>query len=303
MRQMILSFLLLILSANAFAAFQIKPKVEPVTLKKFTQISVPIVPDLGTRLVFPFPLDEKSEYVPFTLNTTNEAFDVPKPEPGRNVIVVTLPASNYASTQGEPMLGSIYITVGGYQITVLLRSTVDVREYVSDVNFELGDKERQNLINLAVESEIESMRQEYEKKTELLHEEAQNLAYQQLGKLLLEKPERSNIYEKTTVDLDSGVLSISVPRYLVLGTFRAYELSVRYSAPGSVPLNIVGAKLFGRERDGNLVPISATADMPSFLNPGDERRGILVTKATNLERFVGFEITVNSSEGEASVKW
>jgi len=34
-------------------------------------LTVEIVPDLGTRFIFPFVLDEQDTYVPFTLNITN----------------------------------------------------------------------------------------------------------------------------------------------------------------------------------------------------------------------------------------
>lgn len=299
MRRFLLSVLLLCCSTATHAGLPIKPSVKTVTLEKFTQISIPVIPDLGMRLVFPFVLDAKSEYVPFTLETTNAAFLVPEPKPGRNVLTVKLPAGAYA----ERMLGSVYITVGGYQVTVLLHATGDVRQYVSDVNFVLGDKERQDLIHMAVERETESIRKEYEAKAELLDRDAHNIALQQLGALLLREPERENIYEEGGIDFGTGALSVSVPRSLVLGPFRAYELSLGYETSSNTPLRLTDAKLFGRDAEGKIVSITATADLPSSIKPGETGHGILVTDALDLGRFVGFEITVNSASGEATVKW
>ncbi len=301
MHRLLSIVILLAVSGAVAAAIPIKPKVRSVTLAEFTQITVPIVPDLGTRLVFPFVLDADSQYVPFTLNATNAAFQVPEPQPGRNAIVVTLPSDNYSAAQA--MLGSVYITVGGYQVTLLLRSTTDVREYVSDINFVLGDKARQDLIETAVERRIEGMKREYEKKERLLGEQAHDMALHRLGSLILREPERGNVYEDNSLDYGTGEVGLKVTRYVETGPFRAYRLNISYHTAGTTPLPLTGAKLFGRNSQGRSLPVDAVTELPATIKPGQTVNAVLVTDSADIATYDGYEIILGTAEGEVSVAW
>ena len=86
--------LLAVLHAALIVSFSARaePRVKHVTLTQETTLVIELVPDLGTRFVFPFVLDEQDEYVPFTSTITNPAFASIR-EPGRNSFVVTIPPS------------------------------------------------------------------------------------------------------------------------------------------------------------------------------------------------------------------
>ena len=101
-------------------------------------------PTLGTRFSFPFILDEQDAYVPFTLNITNPSF-VNTREKGRNYFVITAPAR----AEGT-MLGNVFVSVAGYEISIELRTTNDLSKQYSDIDFNLTNEAREDLIQQSI---------------------------------------------------------------------------------------------------------------------------------------------------------
>ena len=134
-----------------------------VKLEPLTKLELHLVPDLGTRFVFPFKLDEQSETIPFTLKATNPLFQT-KREPGRNYFVVSLPPEGLqpnANGLYPTYIGNLILNAGGFNITVLLKSTNNIKEHVSDVVFEYGKAEKQKLIDDVLADAIEALEKRY----------------------------------------------------------------------------------------------------------------------------------------------
>lgn len=132
-----------------------------VPLQEFTRLELELVPQLGTRLTFPFLLTDNRSAVPFHTTLTNSTvFTVSRPVKGDNAIphnslVVTV--NGGAGLDGRQYLGNLFISAGGYQITVLLRTTNAKRRHVQDVIFDLTQTERTHLIDEAVKAKLEAM--------------------------------------------------------------------------------------------------------------------------------------------------
>ncbi|HFE37502.1 MAG TPA: hypothetical protein ENK06_03650, partial [Gammaproteobacteria bacterium] len=125
MKRLICTYWVLVLLLPTFVWADAAPKIKRIELQAFTQFTLDMVPDLGTRFIFPFVLDEESDNIPFTLKMTNPVFTHQR-VPGRNFFVVELPPMSQPNTTNpvSPVyLGNLFINAGGYNITVLLRSS------------------------------------------------------------------------------------------------------------------------------------------------------------------------------------
>ena len=116
LRLSIFAIFSLFLAAQALA----QPKDARVTLTEFTRLSLDVVPDLGTQLVFPFVLDGTLEPA-LEINNTNQVGFEAAHTPGQNTILVTVKTPQ----GGGPVpdyRGLLFVTVGGYHLTLELRT-------------------------------------------------------------------------------------------------------------------------------------------------------------------------------------
>lgn len=287
-------------SAVVAAPVAASPKVREVVLQKHTTLTVEMVPDLGTRFIFPFVLDEQDEYVPFTLNLTNPAF-VSKREPGRNSFVVTIPPTG---ARGAPSFGNLFVTVAGYEITVELRTTTDLNKHYSDVNFELGDGERESLIQKGIAQRTRVLEAEYKKKMDDLEKLADLKAMGRVGVIAQNSPSTRRIKEEQKLTLKNGdTITLFVDRAITYEPYTIFTFEVD-SDSNTQGVTVLDAKLFGVDADSKqLRPIEAAKDVPPRIPPRESVNGVITTMEASLNPKEYLRLVILTDKGEVSAQW
>lgn len=293
----IIAVLLFAVSFVAGAA----PRNRNVVLQKHTTLTVDIVPDLGTRFIFPFVLDEQDEYVPFTLNITNPSF-VSKREAKRNSFVVTIPPTS--AGRGPAQYASLFVTVAGYEISVELRTTTELSKHYSDVTFELGEGERENLIQQGITKRTLALEAEHKKKMADLENIADLKAIARVGSIALKRPTVRRVKEESRLTLSTGdKVTLYVNEAITYDpyTIITIELDSNSNTQG---VTIMGAKLFGIDPDTKQMrPIESGNEIPSRIEPRETVKGALTVLVSTLNPKELLKLVVLTDKGEVSAQW
>ena len=170
--------------SSCLAAFD--GKVEEVELREHTQFTLRLVPRLGTRLVFPFLLDDANLKPPLNYKLTNAIdFSVTRDLgllAGQNVFLITC-------SERDKSIGKLYMSIGGYNLAINLVISHEVKDHISDIFLVLGEDDRNFLIN----QEIEKIKQQLQNLYHAKYENRQGADYEQLALLLLKRARRKNI--------------------------------------------------------------------------------------------------------------
>ena len=290
---------LLVIPSVAFADFS--PKKRVIALTEFTTLNVDIVPDLGTRFVFPFVLDESSENIPFTLKLTNPVFQS-KREPGRNFFIVEIPPQEAGGAM-PAYLGNLFINVAGYNISVLLKSTPKLKDHYTDIVFKLTDEKREQLIEDAVKARVDVMKAMYKEKEDLLDRQAYKMAMDNIGAMLVKGGSSNNISEDEEFVLNNGdVLILSLNKLFKYNRFSIFTYEMAFESGANTSIAIQDIKLFGKTDDDKTELIQSQFDMASAVTTGKNALGNLTTDQ-NIDDYVGFQVDVMTSKGNLKLLW
>lgn len=294
----LLSYLALCSFLFAINTAYAEPRAKSVELHKRTTLTVYVVPDLGTRFSFPFILDEQDSYVPFTLNITNPAF-VNGREKGRNYFVITAPVRSEGS-----MLGNVFVSVAGYEISVELRTTNDLSKHYSDIVFTLTNEAREELIQQSIAQRTAALEQEYKKKFEELDATAEQKAIARVGRLAIKKPDTKRIKEESRLKLPNGdSIVLYVDQVVNYDPYAIYLFNVEADS-GSKGLTILDAKLFSVDADTKQVrPIESAKDVPTRVQPNQEVQGAITVLGSALNPNNLLRLQVVTDKGMVEAQW
>ena len=292
--------LTLLLMATASPALALEPVIKHVTLKEFTQLTIEIVPDLGTRFVFPFVLDEQDAFVPFTLNITNPVFSAAR-EPGRNAFVVTSPPPSAGGTV-PTYIGNLFVSVAGYQISATVKTTNDLSRHVSDIVFDLNDEAREHLIQQTVERRIQGIKDDYARKEAALSEQAEVMALKRIGELALDTPTTRRIHEEQVSKLHNGdevrLYLKDVKSYDSFHLFR-YEIM----NDSSERMRIGDAALYLVNEDQTEQRTVAANMLSGRIEPGETINGVIATDDAHVFAANHIKLKIETDQGDLEVRW
>jgi len=161
-------------------------RVEEIELREHTQFTLRLVPHLGTRLVFPFLLDDANLKPPLNYKLTNAIdFSVTRNLEllaGQNVFLITC-------SDRDKSIGKLYMSIGGYNLAINLVISYQVEDHISDIFLVLGEDDRNFLIN----RETEKIKQQLQNLYHTKYENKQGANYEHLAVLLLKRARRKNI--------------------------------------------------------------------------------------------------------------
>lgn len=264
------------------------PEAQRVTLEPHTRITVPVVPDLGTRFLFPFYLDEVVGDASFAVQLTNQdifACDICDAQGrvtrqalrGRNSFVVTAPVRQGVDFSRQ-YAGHLFVSLGRYNLTVFLQTTTKLSEHRSDVVFELDPEAAENLVAEAVERRVAAAEARVEAQAASIEDEAQARAFRMIGELALADPETRRIKERRRFTAPSGAaFALYLDQVQTRGGFHLFLFELENDS--GTPLPIVAAGLT-REAGESLppAPLVTAANLPPPVAPGGSARGVVVTR-------------------------
>jgi hypothetical protein len=196
-------------------AIEIKPKFTQVKLEEFTTLELNIMPETGTQLIFPFELDNQELAPKLKLRLSNEkGFWVPTKSEDLKLIkgqnTITIIGNMGVDSLGKPAvaLGNLFISVGGYNLSISLKTVFDPKLVVTNIVFNIDGKERDHMIESAVKRRMASLELEYQKKTNDLEDMAKQRSLKYIGVIAygIKKEESFSIEKKLdTIDVLSFV--------------------------------------------------------------------------------------------------
>ena len=161
-------------------------KVRDVEMKEHTQFSLNLVPHLGTRLIFPFLLDDFNLKPPLNYKLTNAGdFTVTRnldALAGQNVFLITC-------SERKGRIGKLYMSIAGYNLAINLIISDRVEDHVSDIFFVLSEDDRSFLISQETER-IKKQLQDFYKRR---YDREQDITYQDVASLMMKRIRKKNI--------------------------------------------------------------------------------------------------------------
>ncbi len=298
MRSIALAFALFLLAGAAEAA----PRIDHITLRKHTLLSLTIPYDQGIRFTFPFILDERDDYVPFTLTITNPVFTFSR-DPGRNFFVIS-PRVPQNSPRGAEYVGDAFITAAGYEITIELRTAPRGEAPYTDVVFALGDQDRENLIQRAIAQRTKALEAQYQEKLAGLDHLADEKALARIGHLAISRPDHTRIKQEQDMQLPNGdTLSLFVDEALTYGPYTTFVFNVSTDS-NTQHVDILDAKLFEVDHATSQVrAIDAGKDVPPRVDPQDQIKGTLTALTADLDRKNVLQLELLTDRGTVTAKW
>jgi len=283
-------------------AAQAAPKIDHVTLRKHTLLSLTIPYDQGIRFSFPFVLDERDDYVPFTLTITNPVFTFAR-DPGRNFFVIS-PRVPQNAPRGAEYVGDAFITAAGYEITIELRAAPRGEAPYTDVVFALGSQDREDLIQRAIAQRTQALEAAYQQKLAGLDHLADEKALARIGHLALSRPDHTRIKQEQDLKLPNGdTLALFVDEALTYGPYTTFVFNVSTDS-NTQHVDILDAKLFTVDHGTSQIrPIDAGKDVPPRVDPQDQVRGTLTTLTADLDPKNLLELELLTDRGTVTAKW
>lgn len=186
-----LSLILLLLVPATVWSFT--GRIERMEMEEQTQFLLKIVPHLGTRLIFPFLLDDVNLKPPLNYKLTNTAhFTVTRDLntlAGQNVFLITC-----SDKMGS--IGKLYMSIAGYNLSINLMISSRLEDHISDIFLDLGDGEREFLINQETERIRQQLTEVYRKRYE--KNKGRDSIYRELGLIMLKGVRTKNIKQLYT---------------------------------------------------------------------------------------------------------
>jgi len=291
-------FTFLLLSFSGYA----KPVHKDIELKQLTTLVLNFYPGMGTRFTFPFLLDSDDSYVPYTNDNTNSGVFIPlKRQKGRNFFVITVPPE-HVSTKRD--IGSMFITVAGYQISVEMRSTKNRGDHVSDVRFLMGAKAREDLIQHAISQRSKALEQSYQDKFDQLDAMTEQRAIAKVGMLALTQPQETNIKEESVLALENGDETVLfVDRVITYPGYSIYKFDIENDS-STHHVSVRDAKLFLIDiNSGKKIPLDVAKEIPKRVEPRGAATGVLVVDRKKIDDNKQLMLEVLTDGGSVQAVW
>jgi hypothetical protein len=298
--------ILLFVSLSSFSnSLEIEPIFEKVELKEFTSLSLNIMPDTGTQLIFPFTLDNPELTPNLKIKLSNsDGFWVPTTETeikqleGQN----TLNILGNADSDGSPKhLGILNISVGGYNLTIALKTVYDPRKIKTNIVFNIPDEKREHMVEKSVERYTASIDKEYKDKLNNLEALARKNALNYVGDIVLNEPDVESFKIETESVIDNNrllIFSDRIESYNDSFFVFIYEVE-NYS---SVDFKVNNFSFFGLKNDLETM-YDGKNNCPSLIKSGGKYKCTFTTLDKSAIDLDEYKIILNTDRGEGVFKW
>jgi len=281
--------------------YPIVPKINHIKLIPFTTLNIELIPDLGTRFVFPFVLDESDDLIPFTIDLTNPMFKTTR-HPGRNFFTIEIDPPEEGGAVGQH-LGNLFISAGGYNLTIVLSATNDLRRHVSDYVFDLTAEAREDLIQEAIKKRTRSLESAYKEKQAALAGKADKIALNKIGQLAMNGSDKSSIKEEVSLDLPTGEqVTVYLRRMLTFGK-RIHVFEYEVTNDTAEVLRVTDALLFSVDKNGLTQKIQSGNLIKPRIDIDETIQGAVTTDSNLVNSGANLKLVVATSQGDVEVIW
>lgn len=266
--------------AAALAVSGGRARVRAITLRSYTSIQLVVVPGLGVRLAFPRVSRGNGSPARLAIALTDRTlFEVGEPQPsGRTVVVTAAPGARPGTT------ADLFLTLGPYQITVILRLGRPGSAHVTDVLFHLPLQDHTSRTAPAQRNPAHDSRSRLEAVAAYCAATATTQRIREQGR---------------HVTASGADLVLRVKDQITRGPYRVIRFSVRDRARKNIDIEQVSV---GNDQDH--VPISVRSAWAVLRSSASPRaRGVVAVFARALppSRYIVIEVETNL--GQVTARW
>lgn len=279
-----------------------------VPLKEFTSLDLYLAPDVGTRLIFPFVLDDPAHKPAFYMKNTNgtqikTSLDQADHINGQNSLVVFLVPPD-AGGPIPRMLSDLFLSVDGYNISIRLHTTDQLNKHAQNIVFTISDAERFALIERQVAARLEQATQMLDKRQQQLEDQSKSMAVSNMGVIALHTPKITRLKERLKNNLLTGERVD-----LLLNAFRNYEdqyymLDFSIDNQGPKALMIESLLLLSLSKQAQ-EPIDTSwyCQQDQAIQPDSETQCLVITTDPMLLRAKKLKLTIGTNFGVLAGEW
>lgn len=308
LRMIVAVTMLGLLSGHLFASSSLQPRYQEVELQPFTSLELAILPDVGTQLIFPFLLDNPELQPGLKIRLTNsDDFEVPHDAQAIKTLLagqntLTIMANADPDHEGAIYRGTLFISLGGYHITMALKTTFDITEHTSNIIFTLTDEDRDYLVEQQAKHQttlLEQQQHEAKQQMEALATQ-KSLAY--IATMALHKPKKTYYREEQTIDMDGHRVVVYIDRledyggkYAILVFDLENKSAVDFSALSIDVMSI-------NDRTERAVMGAYDCSAPTLRADKTLHCGFATTDRT-IDKATRLKLIVNTDRGQGSMVW
>lgn len=292
-------------AADAYNAPKLTTKFQNVVLKEFTTLTLNVMPHVGTQLIFPFMLDDPLLNPQLKIDLTNRAgFSVPASNKGNESILIN---QNTITIIGNPTeqanLGTLFVNIGGYNMSIALRTVFKSSEISPSVIFDISKDDREHLITHTVDRYKAALKKEHDKAMADVDNRARDMALAYVGEVALAYPKTVKYVWEEKITVDQGRLIFFADKMLHFENFSV--LSFEVENPNGHDIRIDSIEITGytdkKDEVGNT--IRGKALCPEKILRGEVVKCSFTTTAPLAKNANVFSISIATDIGTGIAKW
>ncbi len=276
-----------------------KPTSKRVPLEEFTRLTLDIVPDYGTQLVFPFVLDGMEPVL--EINNTNKTGFTAEHKEGQNTILVTANTPK-AGGQSPNYRGLLFITVGGYRVAIELRTTSRVSKNLAEVIFNLSAEQREYLITEAVKRRTAQLDQDYQTRIASLDDRVEAKALNLVADLAFSHPSTVRVKTAEDVTLQNNIpVEIYVDEWRIYSSFAILVFELTNRSANQISINTANVTSRSDEDGSRVTNGALKCNKP--LKADSKVRCSLTTRNRSIVESEKLTLSVNTDRGAINLTW
>jgi len=268
-------------------------------LEAFTRLTLDIVPDYGTQLVFPFVLDGMEPVL--EINNTNKTGFTAEHKEGQNTILVTA-KSPKAGGQAPDYRGLLFVTVGGYRVAIELRTTSRVSKNLAEVIFDLSPEKRDYLITEAVKRRTAQLDQDYQARAASLDDRVEAKALNLVADLAFSRP--STVRVKTAADVtlqDNISVEVYADEWKIYGSFAILVFELKNRSAHQIAINMASVTSIAEGGESRVT--NGALKCNKTLKADSKIRCSLTTRNRSIVDADRLTLGVNTDRGAIHLAW
>lgn len=277
-----------------------KPTSKHVPFTEFTRLTLELVPDYGTQLVFPFVLDGAMEPA-LEINNTNKVGFTAEHQDGQNTILVTVNTPK-AGGPAPDYRGLLFITVGGYRVAIELRTTSKVSKNLAEVIFDLSPEQRDYLISEAVKRRTAQLDQDYQARTASLDDQAEVKALNLVADLAFSRPNTVRVKTAADVTLNDTIpVEVYADKWKIYASFAILVFELTNRSPHQISINTASITSIADGGESRVTNGALKCNKP--LKADSKTRCSLTTRNRSIVDADRLTLGVNTDRGNITLTW
>jgi len=276
-----------------------KPTSKRVPLEDFTRLTLDIVPDYGTQLVFPFVLDGMEPVL--EINNTNKTGFTAEHKAGQNTILVTANTPK-AGGQSPNYRGLLFVTVGGYRVAIELRTTSRVSKNLAEVIFDLSPDKREYLITEAVKRRTAQLDQAYQTRIASLDDRVEEKALNLVADLAFSNPSTVRVKTAKDVTLQNNIpVEIYVDEWKIYSSFAILVFELKNRSANQISINTATVTSLSDGDEARVTHGALKCNKP--LKADSKVHCSLTTRNRSMVDAERLTLSVNTDRGAINLTW